>query len=102
MRYLRLSFAFIRLGRITFLTGGVLLHLLGVAVALYLGAKLSIPALILGQLAITTTQLMTHYANDYFDLAADRANTTPTNWSGGSRILVEKRLSGLTAILTAG
>jgi 1,4-dihydroxy-2-naphthoate octaprenyltransferase len=31
---------------------------------------------------------MTHYANDYFDLRADQANSTPTRWSGGSRILV--------------
>jgi 1,4-dihydroxy-2-naphthoate octaprenyltransferase len=31
---------------------------------------------------------MTHYANDYFDLEADRANSTPTRWSGGSRVLV--------------
>ncbi len=30
---------------------------------------------------------MTHYCNDYFDLAADRANTSPTYWSGGSRVL---------------
>ena len=32
-------------------------------------------------------QLMTHYANDFFDLEADRANRTPTRWSGGSRVL---------------
>src|SRR5262245_4297323 len=31
---------------------------------------------------------MTHYANDYFDYEADRANATPTRWSGGSRVLV--------------
>ena len=36
---------------------------------------------------------MTHYSNDYFDLDADRANSTPTRWSGGSRVLV----SGLVA-----
>ena len=40
-----------------------------------------------GQLVVTATQLMTHYANDYFDLEADRANRTPTRWSGGSRVL---------------
>jgi 1,4-dihydroxy-2-naphthoate octaprenyltransferase len=31
---------------------------------------------------------MTHYGNDYFDLSADRLNQTPTNWSGGSRVLL--------------
>ena len=36
---------------------------------------------------MTAAQLMTHYANDYFDLEADRANRTPTRWSGGSRVL---------------
>ena len=35
---------------------------------------------------------MTHYANDYFDYEADRANTTPTRWSGGSRVLVAGEL----------
>jgi len=36
---------------------------------------------------------MTHYANEYYDLEADRANQTPTNWSGGSRVLVDGELS---------
>jgi 1,4-dihydroxy-2-naphthoate octaprenyltransferase len=35
---------------------------------------------------------MTHYANDYFDYAADRANATPTQWSGGSRVLANDEL----------
>jgi 1,4-dihydroxy-2-naphthoate octaprenyltransferase len=93
--------AFIRLGRIHFLVGGIVLHLLGVAIALYDGAALNLAALVWGQIAITATQLMTHYANDYFDLEADRANLTPTNWSGGSRVLVETALSPQTALHTA-
>jgi 1,4-dihydroxy-2-naphthoate octaprenyltransferase len=40
---------------------------------------------------------MTHYANDFFDLSADRANSTPTKWSGGSRVLVSGELSPRTA-----
>ena len=36
---------------------------------------------------VSATQLATHYANDYFDVEADRANQTPTRWSGGSRVL---------------
>jgi 1,4-dihydroxy-2-naphthoate octaprenyltransferase len=83
-----IALALIKLGRLHFLFGGVLLHLLGVTIALYADTPFDITAFIWGQVAITATQLMTHYANDYFDLAADRANQTPTDWSGGSRVLV--------------
>jgi 1,4-dihydroxy-2-naphthoate polyprenyltransferase len=99
--YLRRFRTFIRLGRFHFLVGGFILHALGVAVALYEGAALDIGAIIWGQIAITATQLMTHYANDYFDLAADRANQTPTRWSGGSRVLPDDALSPRTALNTA-
>jgi 1,4-dihydroxy-2-naphthoate polyprenyltransferase len=44
---------------------------------------------------------MTHYSNDYFDLDADRANPTPTNWSGGSRILPDGLLPPRIALITA-
>src|SRR3954466_2399733 len=77
----------LRMGRPHFLVGGLLLHWLGVAMALSDGAPLNLPALLWGQAAVTSIQLMTHYSNDYFDLAADLANPTPTHWSGGSRVL---------------
>jgi 1,4-dihydroxy-2-naphthoate octaprenyltransferase len=51
------------------------------------------PSYVWGQATITAAQWMTHYSNDYFDLDADRANSTPTRWSGGSRVL----LSGAVA-----
>jgi hypothetical protein len=44
---------------------------------------------------------MTHYSNDYFDLAADRANFTPTRWSGGSRVLVQTTLPPRWALYLA-
>lgn len=93
--------AFIRLGRPHFLIGGFLLHALGAIIAVYGGAGFDLAAFVWGQVAITTTQLMTHYANDYFDLEADRANETPTNWSGGSRVLIDGSLPAHTAHLTA-
>jgi len=93
--------AFIRLGRPHFLFGGLLLHGLGVAMALYTGASLNLPALLWGQATISAIQLMTHYSNDFFDLAADRANQTPTHWSGGSRVLVEERLRPAVALAAA-
>jgi len=92
---------FIRLGRFHFLVGGFVLHSLGVAAALYDGAALDICALAWGQLAVTATQLMTHFANEYFDLEADRANHTPTRWSGGSRVLPDGHLAPKTALITA-
>jgi 1,4-dihydroxy-2-naphthoate octaprenyltransferase len=93
---------FIRLGRPLFLVGGFLFHGLGVLIALTTGRSLSLPALVWGQVAITAIQLMVHYANEYFDLAADRANPHPTRWAGGSRVLVEGRLSPRVALITAG
>jgi 1,4-dihydroxy-2-naphthoate octaprenyltransferase len=82
----RMLFA-LRMGRPKFLVGGLLLHWLGVAMALAWGAPLRLTALLWGQAAVPAIQLMTHYSNDYFDLAADQANPTPTHWSGGSRVL---------------
>jgi 1,4-dihydroxy-2-naphthoate octaprenyltransferase len=41
---------------------------------------------------------MVHFGNDYFDLAADRANVTPTAWSGGSRVLPAGELRPAVAL----
>ncbi|MFN8527401.1 MAG: prenyltransferase [Anaerolineae bacterium] len=95
------ALALIRLGRLHFLVGGFVLHGLGIAIALYQGAAWHPLAFLWGQIVITATQIMTHYANDYFDLAADRANQTPTQWSGGSRVLVEGALPPSVALRTA-
>ena len=101
MSTLHLLLHFLRLGRPLFLVGGFILHGLGVVLALYTGSSLNLPALLWGQIAITAIQLMTHYANDYFDLAADLANETPTYWTGGSRILPEGHIRPEVALLAA-
>ena len=93
--------ALIKLGRLHFLTGGVLLYGLGAAIALYVGAPFNPSALLWGQLAVTATQLMTHYSNEYFDIEADRVNQTPTNWSGGSRVLINEEIQARTALQIA-
>ena len=80
--------AFVKLGRPKFLVGGFLLFALGAALAAVQGARIDWPRYAWGQGVITAAQWMTHYANDYFDLEADRSNSTPTRWSGGSRVLV--------------
>jgi 1,4-dihydroxy-2-naphthoate octaprenyltransferase len=81
-------FAFVRLGRPLFLLGGFVLYGLGAAVAVAQGRIIDPSVYLLGQAVITAFQLMTQYANDYFDYEADRANPTPTRWSGGSRVLL--------------
>lgn len=96
-----LILAFIRLGRPQFLGGGFLLYGLGAAVAVARGASFRPAQYLLGQGAITCIQLMTHYANDYFDLAADQANATPTRWSGGSRVLPAGGLPPRVALVAA-
>ena len=85
--------AFLTLGRPQFLIGGVLMFGLGSALAGAQGVGINWQRYVWGQATITAAQWMTHYSNDYFDLDADRANSTPTRWSGGSRVLV----SGLVA-----
>jgi 1,4-dihydroxy-2-naphthoate polyprenyltransferase len=99
--FLQALVAMLRLGRPLFLVGGFVLHGLGAAIACYQGYPLR-PALFLwGQVAVTAAQLMTHYSNDYFDAAADRANFTPTRWSGGSRVLVQTALPPRWALYLA-
>jgi len=93
--------AFVRLGRPLFLGGGFLLFGLGAAIASATGHRIDGTRYVLGQVAVTAFQLMTHYANEYFDLEADRANATPTRWSGGSRVLVAGVLPARVALCAA-
>jgi 1,4-dihydroxy-2-naphthoate octaprenyltransferase len=93
--------AFVKLGRPLFLGGGFVMYGLGAALAAYAGAVIDWRRYAWGQLAVTSIQLATHYSNDYFDVAADRANTTPTRWSGGSRVLVDGTLPAGLALATA-
>jgi 1,4-dihydroxy-2-naphthoate octaprenyltransferase len=98
---IRIVAAFIRLGRPLFLGGGVLLFALGAAVAVRAGAHFDLARHLWGQLAVTAFQLMTHYANDYFDFEADLANSTPTRWSGGSRVLLAREIPRGAALAAA-
>jgi 1,4-dihydroxy-2-naphthoate octaprenyltransferase len=93
--------AIIRLGRPLFLGGGFILFALGAVIAVTFGASVDVGRYVLGQAAVTSFQLMTHYANDYFDYDADRANMTPTRWSGGSRVLAEGELPRHVALVAA-
>ena len=97
----RAIWAFIKLGRPKFLVGGFVFHGLGTALALAAGATFDAVLFGWGQLIVTAAQLMTHYANDFFDLEADRANRTPTRWSGGSRVLPDGVLAPGIALAAA-
>jgi 1,4-dihydroxy-2-naphthoate polyprenyltransferase len=99
--FLQALVAMLRLGRPLFLVGGFVLHGLGVAIACYQGYPFRPDLFLWGQVAVTSAQLMTHYSNDFFDVAADRANFTPTRWSGGSRVLVQTTLPPRWALYLA-
>ncbi|HEX6275493.1 MAG TPA: prenyltransferase [Polyangiaceae bacterium] len=98
---LRKAIAVVRLGRPIFLLGGVALYGLGTLAAVRRGHAFELDAFVFGQLAVSAVQLMTHYANDYFDYEADKANRTPTRWSGGSRVLVNGELPRALALRVA-
>jgi 1,4-dihydroxy-2-naphthoate octaprenyltransferase len=94
--------AFLKLGRPQFLIGGLLLFALGSVLATTEGVSIDWQRYAWGQATITAAQWMTHYSNDYFDLAADRANSTPTRWSGGSRVLVSGLVAPRAALMASG
>ena len=100
MAFYRLR-AFVKLGRPLFLGGGFVMYALGAALAVFAGVRIDWSRYAWGQLAVTAIQLATHYSNDYFDVAADKANATPTRWSGGSRVLVDGALPRAVALVTA-
>jgi 1,4-dihydroxy-2-naphthoate octaprenyltransferase len=93
--------AFVKLGRPLFLGGGFILFALGAAIAAAHGHAIDVARYAWGQAAVTAFQLMTHYANDYFDYDADVANATPTKWSGGSRVLPDGLLPKRVALIAA-
>lgn len=93
--------AFLKLSRLSFLTGGVIMYGLGVAVAIYEGYSFEPALFFWGQLIVTSAQLMVHFSNEYYDYEGDQLNLTPTYWSGGSRVLVKGELSIRVALIAA-
>lgn len=93
--------ALLLLGRPLHLVGGCLFYSLGLAIARWQGLALARPIAFWGLGVVLATQLMIHYSNDYFDYRADLANTNPTRWSGGSRVLVDGLLPRQFALALA-
>lgn len=83
------AFLLLRLARLPFLVGGVLLYALGVGIARYLGHPLDWSVILLGQLWVTALQLSVHFLNDYFDHTGDVTNSQRTLFTGGSGVLGE-------------
>ncbi len=84
--------AFVALTRPVFLGGGALFYGLGAAAVHAAGGAISWPRYLLGQALVTAVQLATQYANELYDLDADRANPNRTWLSGGSGVLADGRL----------
>jgi 1,4-dihydroxy-2-naphthoate octaprenyltransferase len=94
--------AFIQLTRPLFLLGGALVYALGAVIAAQGGATIDGARYALGQLLVTSVQLMTHYSNEYFDLESDRGIGAQRTWfSGGSGVLPAARLSPRVALIAA-
>jgi 1,4-dihydroxy-2-naphthoate octaprenyltransferase len=80
--------AFLRLSRPRFLAGGLAGGALGTAIAAFERGTVDWRAYALAQVTICAFQLMTHFANDYFDRFGD-AGANRTAFSGGSGALVD-------------
>jgi 1,4-dihydroxy-2-naphthoate octaprenyltransferase len=93
--------AFVRLGRPKFLVYSLLLYGLGSAAVVHEGRAIGVARWGHGLAFVWCAHLMTHYCNEYFDLAADRANLAPTRWTGGSRVLVDGRLRPIVSLTAA-
>lgn len=91
----------VRLARPHFLIGGVAMFLFGALIARWHGATIQLAVYALGQVAVTAIQLMTHFANDYWDTDTDRLNINRTLFSGGSGILPSGRVSARAALRLA-
>ena len=68
--------------------GGFLLYALGAAAAAQKGVPINWDAYLLGQIVVTSIQLMAQYLNEYYDIEVDRLSAYNRTWfSGGSGIL---------------
>jgi 1,4-dihydroxy-2-naphthoate octaprenyltransferase len=85
---------FIKLSRVVFLLGGFLLYALGAALAVKYGREINWAAYLLGQLVITSIQLMGQYLNEHYDMEVDSLVENNRTWfSGGSGILPQGSIS---------
>jgi 1,4-dihydroxy-2-naphthoate octaprenyltransferase len=85
--------AFAQLTRPMFLFGGVVLYALGVAIAASQGIAVDVGRAVMGQILVTSIQVMAHYSNEYYDYEVDRLVGNNRTWfSGGSGVLPSGQL----------
>ncbi|MCJ7825037.1 MAG: hypothetical protein MUP44_09075, partial [Anaerolineales bacterium] len=83
---------FLRLSRPHFLLGGFLLYGLGTAIATYLGKPIDWSLYILGQLLVTSIQLMAQALYVFFDGTPTREVTFQSIFSGDRKALDPEHL----------
>lgn len=99
---------YLRLARPHFLLAGLGLFTLSAAAALSRGLPMDVTAYLLGQLTVSSLQLMTHLANERWDLEGDRWVDNRSLLTGGSGVLQEGRvppahaLNGARLLLVVG
>lgn len=96
--YLKLS---LHLGRPHFLLGGFLLFGLGAAIATYLGKPIDWSLYLLGQLLVTSIQLMAQAMNSFFDGTREQRITFRSLFSGDRKALEPEHLPYTAAWITA-
>jgi len=78
--------AILRLSRPKFLAGGVVANSFGATLAYYETGVFDLGLFIIGQLVVTSTNLMVQYQNEYWDIESDRLSTQRI-FSGGTGVL---------------
>jgi 1,4-dihydroxy-2-naphthoate octaprenyltransferase len=90
---------FFALSRLRFLVYSPILYTIGVMIAQF---EHSLPVepycFVVGLIFVLNTHMMTHYFNEYYDYEADCNNQNPSPWTGGSRILVNKKMARKTSL----
>jgi 1,4-dihydroxy-2-naphthoate octaprenyltransferase len=85
-----------------FPAGSFLLYALGTALAVQSGREINWAAYVIGQLLITSIQLMGQYLNEHYDMEVDSLVENNRTWfSGGSGILSEGSISPGTVLKAA-
>lgn len=92
----------LKLGRLHFLAGGVILYIAGTFLAYLFGYPIDIGRSLLGYMILFGAHLSVSYSNDRFDMDADRFNES-SPFSGGSGVLLKRpelaRASLIAALL---
>jgi 1,4-dihydroxy-2-naphthoate polyprenyltransferase len=82
--------------------GGFLLYALGATAVIQVGITINWAAYLLGQVVVTSIQLMAQYLNEYYDRKVDSLAAENRTWfSGGSGVLSADGISPATVLVAA-